>query len=321
MPVFLVHRRLRSIPPPSTALPSNRPHDATRDEYRAHLGALAGLVQACAKGRDMKTCNPAEVGADDRVPIDDSPNAERRLIRYGWLRVLLSKAQDSDAPPPAPKPAVQGKAPTWEDVRPAPPTTTQLLLDAQTRLTHDLAQGTAPAAMPPAHAQERAVMNQVLAEREFQDLEAPNPKDSAMEKVGNWLNLVLEGAMRASARAPWLGRALVWGFVIAVCVGLVLALWRLERRWRIRPRPRRSRFSARFGVAGSMAAMDGERAASGRGRSMARSHSLSLLGCHFAARVETPLARRPRPHATRIPGTRCTRRPAPAGSRHAHAQL
>ncbi len=225
------------IPPASTALPSNRPHDATREEYRAHLNALAGLVQACAKARDMKTCNPAEVGADDRVPIDDSPNAERRLIRYGWLRVLLSKAQDNDALPPAPKPAVQGKAPTWEDVRPAPPTTTQLLLGAQTRLAHDMAQGTAPVAMPPGHAQERAVMNQVLAEREFQDLEAPNPKDSAMEKVGNWLNRVLEGAMRASSRAPWLGRALVWGFVIAVCAGLVLALWRLERRWRIRLAP------------------------------------------------------------------------------------
>jgi hypothetical protein len=215
-------------------LPSNRPHDATRDEYRAHLSALAGLVAACAKARDVKTCDPTAVGPDDQIPIDDSPDAGRRLIRYGWLRVLLSKAQDKDAPPPAPKPAASSKGTTWEDVRPAPPTTTQLLQDAQTRLTRDMAQGNVSAVIPPAHPQERAVMNQVLSEREFQDLEAPNPKDSAMEKVGNWLNRVLEGAMRASARAPWLGRALIWGFVIAVCVGLALALWRLERRWRIR---------------------------------------------------------------------------------------
>ena len=34
----------------------------------------------------MKACDPALVDQDDRVPINGAPNAERRLVRYGWLR-------------------------------------------------------------------------------------------------------------------------------------------------------------------------------------------------------------------------------------------
>src|SRR5271170_3683723 len=79
---------------------SSRPHEASLDEYRAHLLSLATLVEACAKARDMKTCDPAQVGPDDEVPLAQSQGSQRRLIRYGWLRVLLSKAQDKDTPTP-----------------------------------------------------------------------------------------------------------------------------------------------------------------------------------------------------------------------------
>jgi hypothetical protein len=213
---------------------SSKAREASREDYRAHLLALTTLVQACAKGRDMKTCDPAAVGPDDLVPVTSMQNASRRLVRYGWLRVLLSKAQDKDAPPPKVKPAGTQESQSWENVRPLPPTTTQLLQDAQTRLARDLAQtpGAPPAAA--SHAPEHEVMKQVLAGREFADLEETSPNDSALEKVGNWLNRVLESAMKASARAPWLGRALYWGFILAVCVGLAWGLLQLERRWRIR---------------------------------------------------------------------------------------
>jgi hypothetical protein len=220
-------------PTASTSSPSSRPHEASLDEYRAHLLSLTTLVQACAKARDMKTCDPAQVGPDDQVPLAQTQSSQRSLIRYGWLRVLLSKAQDKDAALPKTRPATQ-EAQTWENVRPAPPSTTQLLQDAQARLTHDLAQTDAGTAPIPDHAAERDVMKQVLSGREFSDLEETNAKDSALEKVGNWLNHVLESAMKASARAPWLGRALVWGFILVVCVGLVWGLLQLERRWRIR---------------------------------------------------------------------------------------
>jgi len=70
--------------------------NSSMEEYRQHLISLGGLVQTCAKGRDVKSCDPSLVGPDDNVPLGDSANADRRLIRYGWLRVLFSKAEDPD---------------------------------------------------------------------------------------------------------------------------------------------------------------------------------------------------------------------------------
>jgi hypothetical protein len=214
--------------------PTSKPNQASLDDYRNHLRALSTLVQGCAKARNVGGCDPSQVGSDDEVPVSQAQNAERRLVRYGWLRVLLSKAQEKDAPPPKVKPAQSKDSPTFENVRPIPPTTSELLQSAQTRLANDLAQTDATAAPLSDHAKERAVMMQVLAGREYRDLEAPNQKDSALEKVGNWLNNLIESAMKASARAPWLGRALVWGFILVVCIALVWGLIQMERRWRIR---------------------------------------------------------------------------------------
>ena len=145
------------------------------------------------------------------------------------------KAQDKDAPPPKPKPAaVAADQQSWENVRPDPPTTTQLLKDAQTRLAADLAQTEAPGATLADHAQQRAEMKQVLAGNEYRNLAEDTAKESVLEKAGTWLNDLLASAVRASARAPWLGRARIWGFVVAVCIALVWGLLQLERRWRIR---------------------------------------------------------------------------------------
>ena len=228
------------IAAPAPAVPASQPTSASLDQYRAHLQALTTVVQLCAKARDTKNCDPTLVGPDDQIPTSQSPNAEHRLVRYGWLRVLLSKAQETDAPTPKPKSSNSQDAPqsplhpTLDSVRPAPLTTTQLLKDAQTRLAADLAQANAPPASPANHDQVRATMKQVLSGSEYANLETTTPKDSALEKVGNWLNDVLESAMRASARAPWLGRVLVWGFILGLCVALVWGLLQLERRWRVR---------------------------------------------------------------------------------------
>ena len=219
-----------------SVIAAGKTRPVTRDEYRSHLAALNALVRACAQTRDMKTCDPSQVGPDDLVSIAQAPNAERRLVRYGWLRVLLSKAQDKDAPLSRPKTGASQAEQAWENVRPAPPTTTRMLIDAQARLAAQSAQAgnSAPA---PGHDAERAVLRQVLAGHEYRDLEETTAKDSAYEKVGNWLNHLLESALRASARAPWLGQALVWGFIAAVSIALVWGLLQLERRWRIRMVP------------------------------------------------------------------------------------
>jgi hypothetical protein len=115
-------------------------------------------------------------------------------------------------------------------------TTSQLLKDAKQRLDHDVAQSQAPVAAVSPHTGERAVMQQVLAGPEFRDLQ-PTVRDSVMEKLGNWLNRLFESAANLKARSAWVGRALVWGFILAVCVALVWSLLRLERRWRVQLTP------------------------------------------------------------------------------------
>jgi Domain of unknown function (DUF4129) len=205
--------------------------DVSMEDYRRHLEALSSLVDACATARNLKSCDPSLIGPDDRVPIVNGSNTEQRLVRYGWLRVLFSKAEDPDQPAAqVPKPghvqeAVQDRS-----------TTSQLLKAAKQRLEDDLAQSHAPVAAVPSYAQERAVMQQVLAEPEFRDLK-PTVRDSILEKFGNWLNRLFESAANLKARSAWVGRALVWGFILAVCVALVWSLLRLERRWRVQITP------------------------------------------------------------------------------------
>jgi hypothetical protein len=214
-------------------------------------------VAACASARDTKTCDPALAGQDDRVPLGNASNAERRLIRYDWLRTLLAKAQEKDQPPEKPQekppdksqdktpaapvtsPVIGVKQAEAEEPTLLPePTTSQLLQAAAARLTQDLAQADAAATAPPVvaanHTEERTVMKQVLAERDFRNLEAPTATDSVLEKVGEWLNRLLDSAAKLQVHAAWVGHAIVGAFILAVCVGLVWGLMQLERRWRIR---------------------------------------------------------------------------------------
>jgi hypothetical protein len=235
------------------AQPTSNGHEATLAEYRQHLVELNGVVAACAKARDTKSCDPALVGQDDHVPLSSASNAERRLVRYSWLRALLLKAQLKDETPdkgglqdnsegqdknPA-KPADGAEqTPTEETTRPPKPATSQLLQAAETRLTQDIAQADAMAAGPAAvtsdHANERNTMKQVLAGRDFRNLETSSARDTFLEKLGEWLNRLWESAAKLQAQAAWVGRVIVWGFILVVCVGLAWGLLQLERRWRIR---------------------------------------------------------------------------------------
>jgi Domain of unknown function (DUF4129) len=198
------------------------------EDYRKHLAALTTLVEACAKARDLKSCDPLLVGPDDRIPLGNGTNAEKRLVRYGWLRVLFSRAEEPDQP--AAKPDRTAKV----NGQPTPLTTSELLQAAQTRLTIDLAQTDFANGGAPAHRAERNAMKQVLAGRDFRNLEQPTVRDSILEKVGNWLNHLFESATRWRARSAWVGRLIVWVFILGVCIALVWGLLQLERRWRVR---------------------------------------------------------------------------------------
>ena len=217
------------LPSITNSRAASRWREASLDDYRNHLISLNALVEACAKARDMKNCDPMLVGPDDRVPLGTAPNSERRLIRFGWLRVLFSKAEEPDEPQA--KPAAGARSAGAE---PPPPSTSRLLLDAVKRLAADLALINAPAAPAPAHTLERSTMQQVLAGRDFRDLAQPSATDSMLEKAGNWLNRLFENANRLRATSAWVGWVFKWGFIVAVCVALVLGLMRLERRWRFR---------------------------------------------------------------------------------------
>ncbi len=223
-------RATTPLPVPA-AHPAGFERDASLDDYRQHLLDLTVIVHACTKARDTRTCNPELVGPDDRIPLAGA--ADRRLIRYAWLRALLAKAdvrEEAEAKPSAPAQSNQARS----DVLPAPPTTSELLRAAETRLSGDLTQ--TQQAAPPAgpHAEQRAAMKQVLAGRDFRHLEAPTARDAALERIGNWLNRLFAGAARLRARSAWIGRLIVWGFILAVFATLAWALLQLERRWRIR---------------------------------------------------------------------------------------
>jgi hypothetical protein len=238
---------LAKSPPPTS---SAKPRDASLDEYKEHLTALTALVEACAKARDVETCDPTLVGQDDNIPLEMAGGAQagnaqsgnaglgetqsgktgaRRLIRYGWLRVLISEAQDKDVVAPEAK---KGAVP--DGVRPPKATTSQLLLQAETRLAEDLAESDNPPAAPGAHDEQRAVMKQVLAGRDFRNLVGETEEESALEKFGNWLDKFFSNASKWSARSALVGRLIVWGFILAVCVGLIWGLIQIERRWRVR---------------------------------------------------------------------------------------
>lgn len=217
------------IPSAAPAPAPGRWRDVSLDDYRKHLGDLIPLVEACAKGRDQKSCDPMLVGPDDRISV----GAERRLVRYGWLRVLFSKAEEPDQ-------QAAGNANTQKETaglaaaQGLRPTTTELLRAAEIRLTGDLAQASSPIEPREPQTQVRDQMNQVLAGRDFRGLQQISPRDTVMEKLNGWLNHLLESVTRLRARAAWIGRVLVWTFIVAVCLVLVVLLLQLERRWRVR---------------------------------------------------------------------------------------
>jgi len=231
---------------PATQLTGNE-RDASLYEYRQHLVELKGVVAVCAWARDEKGCDPALVGLDDRVPLSNAAQAERRLVRYSWLRVLLKQAStpeksDTKNKPPANPPAQPAAGPDQADskfTRPAKPTTGALLQAAKERLTGDITQADAAAAatQPAAsadHSAERNNMKQVLAGRDFRNLKPQSASDSYLEKLGAWLDRLIASIGRLRATSAWVGGVLFWGFILAVCVGLIWGLMQLERRWRIR---------------------------------------------------------------------------------------
>jgi hypothetical protein len=209
--------------------PRNAAASASLDNYRKHLAALIPLTQKCAKGRDKASCDPQSIGPDDKVQLEK----EQRIVRYEWLRALFTRAQEPDKAQQAAGALGNAQLPN-DSTLPKPKTTTQLLKAAQQRLAQDLAQAGGPMQSVPAHQAESDAMRKVLDGREFRRLKGQDPRDSVLERVNDWVNRLFTGLSSLTRGAAWLGRALVWAFVLVVGIGLVWALLQLERRWRVR---------------------------------------------------------------------------------------
>ena len=202
--------------------------NASFDDYRKHLETLILLTQKCAKGRNVESCDPQGIGPDDHVQLGQGSSAERRVIGYEWLRVLFTRAQEPDKAQQAA--GTMGNAQLQNDSSlPKPRTTTQLLDAALVRLAGDLRQAGGQIQTVPGHAAESDAMRKVLAEREFRRLKAQSPGDSILEKLNDWVSRLFSGISGLTKGAKWLGRLLVWGFVLAVGIGLAWALLQLER--------------------------------------------------------------------------------------------
>jgi hypothetical protein len=223
-------------------------------EYRAHLEGLQTLIAACAKARNEDACDPEKVGPDDEIPWGATGHEQKRVVRFAWLRTLLHQAQEPDeavkakgAPAKPEHPADKSDQDKQDQDKPDQDkpeevaSTSQLLKDAQARLTEDLAQADAGAAAAAAHAQERAVLTQVLLGREFRNLKNADQGPSAAERFSNWIYRLFEWLGRQHARAAWVGRTLFWGFLTLVGVGLAWGLLQMERRWRIKLTPENDR--------------------------------------------------------------------------------
>lgn len=223
--------RAQKLPAPTSQVAVHA-DDVSMYGYQQHLVRLKSALEACSQARDAKSCDPALIGSDDRVAVVVGTATERRVVRYGWLRVLFQKAAAKDESSEKGKSASK-PAPNAE----AGPSTGELLKDAKTRLDEDMARSRAPVAPAVDHAKERAVMREVLAGKEFRNLQEQTVQDSVLEKFARWLNHLFASVGFLKMRSAWIGRVLVWGFILGVCISLVYSLIRLERRWRVRLTP------------------------------------------------------------------------------------
>lgn len=187
---------------PPQGLPSLQ--DVSVEEYRHHLDQLRGLVADC--GRVVTACNPENVGTDDRVhPQQGQPYA----VRYGWLRALMD---DRD-------PAVHRLR-------------TELLAQAEQRLSDQEEELNHPKPALPLSQEDRVQRDRVLASKEFQVVHEYSWRERASAWLSERLARIFGGAASLGRIAPWLGKALEWGSLLAAITLLVLWIYRTLDRQR-----------------------------------------------------------------------------------------
>lgn len=200
-PCMRTQAQVPALTPPQ-GLPPLR--DVSVEEYRHHLDQLRSLVADC--GRVVTACNPENVGNDDRVhPSQGQPYA----VRYGWLRALLDNRDT----------AVHRSR-------------MELLAQAEQRLSDQEEELNHPKSASPLRQEDRVQRDRVLASKEFQVVH----EYSWRERVSAWLSeklaRIFGGAASLGRIAPWFGKALEWGSLLAAITLLVLWIYRALDRQR-----------------------------------------------------------------------------------------
>lgn len=205
-------------------------------QYEQHLARLNAVVAACQKQRTAQACDPSLAGPDDGVRLSGAA-AEIREIRYDWLRALLAVAGQKD------KPAAAGAGKSAQAtagpvevpaVRMQALSVDALLTLARQRLAEDAKQAGEPMAAGPSYAAERASLGTILAQPEFRGVNKVTARERLIEWLNDALNKLLAQLIGFGARSPWIAFVLRALLLAGICLGLVWALVRIERRARIR---------------------------------------------------------------------------------------
>lgn len=205
------------------------------NDYIARLKSLDPLVADCQKQRNADSCDPAKVGADLHVQWTAGGVENEREIRFGWLRLLLTRAREKEKPNSNALP-VPGARPET----PPPVTVDALLTQARDRLNDDVKQATGVAGMIPpktSREQERKSLNAILARKEYKSATKVDWKERLLDQLANWLNDLLARLVGNGSRWTWAGLVFRIVWIGALCLGLAWFLIRMERRSRVRLSP------------------------------------------------------------------------------------
>lgn len=231
---MMPHARAQAVSPSASAAQSS----ASLEPYKAHLQNLQIVVTACRKQRNRDACNPAQVGSDDQVQWSAGSAVAERPVRYDWLRELMDRAGKEGAgkkEEPQKETQKESAVPMMGEIVAKPVSVDAQLAEAQQRLNDDLKQAGGSAAQAQAnHAAERNSITTILAGREYQGVSQSSARERFLEWLENWLAQIFGHLAKFGARSPWLVVALRALLLGVLCVGLVWALVRIERRSRLR---------------------------------------------------------------------------------------
>ena len=82
------------------------------------------------------------------------------------------------------------------------------------------------AASPSPSSDARQKLQEILARKEFGRIHGPTWLDRLLARIANWLDHLHGPSVGRIGFAPWIGKAIVWTVIVAVCLALAFVLWK-----------------------------------------------------------------------------------------------